>query len=475
MSAQETSLPLCLCYYDGQCPDQCPELELDANSTRRCASCNHLASLHKPPISTSCSSTPAASIPVSHSSSAPRLPQAPPFGERWRTTLSSTRNRLVSEPVTTAVARAEVNAGYRPTLTRSKSVALSKPKAKGKGKLDGPKTRIRNTSATLLPIQGIYFVPEAFQFLTKYVNNSGKQVLEIACPSIKPAHKLHLQELGYGRVSTPDDPLRVDPSLDNHGTARFLATLFPAVFGFYLAEAGNPLDNIPPEDWFIQLAKSNRILNNIPGQIGASMKQLISKGSMNGGRTATREIYLAIPFKLEYIAPEKPLTKGKGKGKRAVSVISSDDSEEDSPLAKRAKMAKSDTESESESAVPSVSNRELRPRPRPKPLSFASHAGPSVAPDTPHSENQSPIPLSSPRQPSPTPTVLDDVLNMDETAASFSASLHLNDANSPSTSGQAIASAAPQTPLSREEKASKELFQFIMEGHFGPFDQTYYL
>ncbi|KAF8596053.1 hypothetical protein BDV93DRAFT_514445 [Ceratobasidium sp. AG-I] len=451
MSAQETSLPLRPCYYDGQCPDQCPDLELDANSTRRCASCNHLASLHKPPISTSCSSTPAASIPVSHSSSAPRLPQAPPFGERWRTTLSSTRNRLVSEPVTTV----------------SKSVALSKPKAKGKGKLDGPKTRIRNTSATLLPIQGIYFVPEAFQFLTK--------VLEIACSSIKPAHKLHLQELGYGRVSTPDGPLSVDPSLDNHGTARFPATLFPAVLGFYLAKAGNPLDGIPPEDWFIQLAKSNRILNNIPGQIGASMKQLISKGSMNGGRTATREIYLAIPFKLEYIAPEKPLTKGKGKGKHAVSVISLDDLEEDSPLAKRAKMAKSDTESESKSAVPSVSNRELCPRPRPKPLLFASHAGPSVALDTPHSENHSPIPLSSPRQPSPTPTVLDDVPNMDETAASFSASLHLNDANSPSTSGQAIASAAPQTPLSQEEKASKELFQFIMEGHFGPFDQTYYL
>lgn len=151
------------CFYNGQCPDQCPDLELEESSSRRCASCNHLASLHRSAIIAP-TSNPAPA--VLQTPSAPRLPQAPPFGERWCSTLSSTRNRLVSEPVTSSAARAEVNAGYRPTTSRSKSMG---PKAKGKGKekVDAPKSRIRITSASLVPIQGIYFVPQASQHLIK--------------------------------------------------------------------------------------------------------------------------------------------------------------------------------------------------------------------------------------------------------------------------------------------------------------------
>lgn len=139
------------------------------------------------------------------------------------------------------------------------------------------------------------------------------------------------------------------------------------------------------------------------------------------------------------------------------------------------KMSNTESDSGSESSVVVMAERELRPRSRPKPRSFVSHAGPSTISAVGASFALATDPLSPPRQDSPTPTVLDDHFEVEETTTSFSVSLHLNDVSATTGGVEPSIVVTPQTPLTREEKASREFIQFVLEGHFDPFDQTYAL
>jgi hypothetical protein len=116
--------------------------------------------------------------------------------------------------------------------------------------------------------------------------------VSISCPAPRPVQKSKLVELGYGRITTGDDPLHVDASLDAIGTARLLSTLFPAVYGAYCIQNNHSVESPPPLNWFFHLVKTRRQLNNVPGQDGATMQQLLSRASMSGGRILTKEIYL---------------------------------------------------------------------------------------------------------------------------------------------------------------------------------------
>lgn len=103
--------------------------------------------------------------------------------------------------------------------------------------------------------------------------------------------------MGYGRIHSPEDPLRIDPSLDAPSTARFLAQLFPSVYEVYCAEFdATPLSEDPgadvPEDWFIQLVRTRRALNSVAGQVGATTQQLLARAAMTGRRLLSKEIFL---------------------------------------------------------------------------------------------------------------------------------------------------------------------------------------
>lgn len=167
------------CLFDGQCPDQCPDFELNPESPKRCGACGHLAAHHKP----SATSLPH-SIPSALSSSVSR----PRVGERWRESISIARNRrLVSAPVTSpstapsgsipgttiATASKEVRSGFRPTTTSSmfptgpasESTASSKGKGKAKASTTGLMSRARTRREAPAVLQGIYFVPRASELL----------------------------------------------------------------------------------------------------------------------------------------------------------------------------------------------------------------------------------------------------------------------------------------------------------------------
>ncbi|KAB5587399.1 hypothetical protein CTheo_9163 [Ceratobasidium theobromae] len=161
-----------------------------------------------------------------------------------------------------------MKAGFRPLTASSTpnhagaSTNDSSSTLKGKGKASKNLKSGFNGSLELL--RGIYFVPHAYSYLTHRLNNAGNKVAEIRCPSLTLDQKSRLEGRGYARVSTPSDPLLVDPKLDPQETASYLASLFPDIYQQYLSSVGASNPESVPIDWFIQLIKTQRSFSNVP-------------------------------------------------------------------------------------------------------------------------------------------------------------------------------------------------------------------
>ncbi|KAG9083335.1 hypothetical protein FRC07_013940, partial [Ceratobasidium sp. 392] len=167
--------------------------------------CRHFGSLHTP------------DVPVT-----PPRPQPSNFNTRWFGRLQNAQGkRLVSAPqpsISGAEAHTKALRGFRATPPFTRAVSTPPPQSKAVGKrklsdLEGPK-RTRFKADEPHRIQGIYVVPDAFDLLKKRTNNSGVSVLEIECPTPSEADKTQIVALGYGRITTEDDAVTLDPNQD---------------------------------------------------------------------------------------------------------------------------------------------------------------------------------------------------------------------------------------------------------------------
>lgn len=157
------------CFFQGRCPDLCPDLELDSSSPFRCAACGHLSSHHS-------TEAPPESKPSGTDSS---------FTARWLKTLHASRNRHVSASAlstttstatSSVAAQQEVRRGFRPKSRledRLGTGASGTPAGKGKAKVPvNSKGKQPAPQPLPVPVQvhGIYFIPRAYETLISVSN-----------------------------------------------------------------------------------------------------------------------------------------------------------------------------------------------------------------------------------------------------------------------------------------------------------------
>jgi hypothetical protein len=127
--------------------------------------------------------------------------------------------------------------------------------------------------------------------LSQETNNSGQEVLRIRYPSLKPSAKAALEYRHMARISSPLDPLMLDPTFNRQQTADHLAQLFPEVFSTAERHSGDIAG--VSSSWYIQLVKERTTLTNIEGQSGATVAQLLDHATHEGRRALSREIFLS--------------------------------------------------------------------------------------------------------------------------------------------------------------------------------------
>ncbi|KAG9123874.1 hypothetical protein FRC07_013670 [Ceratobasidium sp. 392] len=310
------------CTFHPSCPDQCPNLQVDAANSSRCI-CGHLISLH---VATTEECPPP---PTTPSFSATRPLQGSSLGSqlhgRLFSKLSALRSGVGLGSLPTAgalpAARAEVNAGFlgqsRSTShstsrsascstsrstprsgSRSTSRSVSRSVAQRKASVTATTTpdplvgsshstkgkgKGKSKSNQPVDIHGIYFVPDAYRSITKRVNNAGVELVTVDCHAPTPCERDRLVEDGFGRVTEGLDVIQLDPQFDSEQTAQLLATLFPTIYARAQEHFGISEHDLVPSDWFMQLIKTRTRLSNQPNGQGATARQLISGASTVGG------------------------------------------------------------------------------------------------------------------------------------------------------------------------------------------------
>jgi hypothetical protein len=120
--------------------------------------------------------------------------------------------------------------------------------------------------------------------------------LNSRCTGPTTEDKKALVSLGFARIHSEVDTLKVDPNMDAYETAVWLREMFQFVFSAYVAKFPDRVSSQTPTpcDWFVHLGKRNRDLFTFPGQVGATMRQLLDNASMTGNRPKSKEIFLGM-------------------------------------------------------------------------------------------------------------------------------------------------------------------------------------
>ncbi|KAG8712860.1 hypothetical protein FRC08_013999 [Ceratobasidium sp. 394] len=369
---------------------------------------------------------------------APTQPAPNPFGQRWLSSLHSSRGkRLVSAPqpsISTSAARTEALSGFRSIQATNRVVsAPSTSAATCKRKLSQvsrPKSqRNRFGPDELTPVNAIYFVPAAFDNLVKFTSNTGANLIKVECPAPNRAVKERLVLAGYGRVSNPDDEdiLELDPTLSPEGTAAFLAALFPDPYQSYCTQKNHPPESAAPVDWCIQLVKRGRVLRNNRGEVELTTRMLLSNAHMDGGRVLSKEIYLGIDAGLPFL---DKLVHAGGKGKaKATQQTTVSSSESDTDTNGR------DTRSPS----PKRLKRVLRSRVASPPSTTLPGVDATTVADLPTNISE----VQAAASPAPTAIEVSSDSDLEETSFVLSQTLNISKSDTPSTVSNAQPEAGP--------------------------------